>query len=354
MLLLAICRRCRGFLFSATCPLSFLPDEDQGYLFISMQLPVAASQQRTSAAAREVEKVLASTPGVKYTTTVVGFNLLSFAETTYNGFFFVTFKPWGERGARDEQYQAIKNRLNRELGHLPVGTVFTFSPPAIPGVGTSGGFQFVLEDRAGKDIKFLADNLNKFLAAARKRPEIGAISTTLLPNVPQRFIHVDREKALKQGVALNDVYQTIQAYMGGLFINYFNDFGRTWQVYVEAEAPYRSDANSFGQFYVRNNQGAALPLTALTNFETRSGPEFTIRYNEYRAAQINGGAAPGYSSEQASAALEEVFKQTMPRENGLRLYGDVVSGAESEGRGPCLGDLRLFSSFCFSGPGGAL
>jgi hydrophobic/amphiphilic exporter-1 (mainly G- bacteria), HAE1 family len=320
MLLLAAC--CfAGVFFFRHVPSSFLPDEDQGYLFISMQLPVAASQQRTSAAAREVEKVLANTPGVKYTTTVVGFNLLSFAETTYNGFFFVTFKPWGDRKARDEQYQAIKNRLNRELSHLPVGTVFTFSPPAIPGVGTSGGFQFVLEDRAGKDMKFLADNLNRFLTAARKRPEIGSISTTLLPNVPQRFIQVDREKALKQGVALNDVYQTIQAYMGGLFINYFNDFGRTWQVYVEAEAPYRANSDSFGQFYVRNNQGASLPLTTLTKFETRSGPEFTIRYNEYRAAQINGGAAPGYSSEQASAALEEVFKQTMPREMGFDYMG---------------------------------
>jgi len=320
LLLLAVCSVAGAFFFFQV-PSSFLPDEDQGYLFISMQLPVAASQQRTSAAAREVEKVLANTPGVKYTTTVVGFNLLSFAETTYNGFFFVTFKPWGDRKDRDEQYQAIKNRLNRELSHLPVGTVFTFSPPAIPGVGTSGGFQFVLEDRAGKDMKFLADNLNRFLSAARKRPEIGSISTTLLPNVPQRFIQVDREKALKQGVSLNDVYQTIQAYMGGLFINYFNEFGRTWQVYVEAEAPYRSDSDSFGQFYVRNNQGAALPLTALTKFETRSGPEFTIRYNEYRAAQINGGAAPGYSSEQASAALEEVFKQTMPREMGFDYMG---------------------------------
>ena len=320
LLLLAVCSVAGAFFFFQV-PSSFLPDEDQGYLFISMQLPVAASQQRTSAAAREVEKVLANTPGVKYTTTVVGFNLLSFAETTYNGFFFVTFKPWGDRKARDEQYQAIKNRLNRELSHLPVGTVFTFSPPAIPGVGTSGGFQFVLEDRAGKDMKFLADNLNRFLSAARKRPEIGSISTTLLPNVPQRFIQVDREKALKQGVSLNDVYQTIQAYMGGLFINYFNEFGRTWQVYVEAEAPYRSNSDSFGQFYVRNNQGAALPLTALTKFETRSGPEFTIRYNEYRAAQINGGAAPGYSSEQASAALEEVFKQTMPREMGFDYMG---------------------------------
>jgi HAE1 family hydrophobic/amphiphilic exporter-1 len=320
LVLLAVCV-VAGIFVAGRLPSSFLPDEDQGYAFVSLQLPVASSLERTSDAAREVEKILADTPGVQYTTTVVGFNLLSFAETTYNGFFFVTFKPWGERKTREEQFQAIKNHLNRELSRLPAGTAFSFSPPAIPGVGTSGGFQFVLEDRAGKDVQFLADNLNKFLAAARKRPEIGYISSTFLPSVPQRFIQVDRDKALKQGVALGDVYRTIQAYMGGLFINYFNDFGRTWQVYVEAEAPYRSTADGLGQFYVRNNQGQALPLAALAKFETRSGPEFTLRYNEYRGAQINGSAAPGYSSDQATAALEEVFKQSMPREMGFDYMG---------------------------------
>jgi HAE1 family hydrophobic/amphiphilic exporter-1 len=320
LLILVVCG-IAGVFVAKRLPSSFLPDEDQGYLYVSMQLPVASSMERTSEAGAEVEKVLASTPGIEYTTTVIGFNLLSFAQTTYNAFFFVTFKPWGERKSRDEQYHAIQNRLNRELGNLPVGTAFTFSPPAIPGVGTSGGFQFVLEDRAGKDIPYLADNLNKFLAAARKRPEIGTISTTFLPSVPQRYIQVDREKVLKQGVALPDVYQTIQAYMGGLFINYFNDFGRTWQVYVESEAPYRSDIDNLGQFYVRNSQGAAVPLTALANFEKRSGPEFTLRYNEYRSAQINGSAAAGYSSDQATAALEEVFHQNMPTEMGFDYMG---------------------------------
>jgi HAE1 family hydrophobic/amphiphilic exporter-1 len=311
-----------GALFIAKrLPSSFLPDEDQGYVYASLQLPVASSMERTSAAAAQVEKILANTPGVEYTTTVVGFNLLSFAQTTYNAFFFVTFKPWGDRKSREEQYHAIENRLNRELGKLPVGTGFTFSPPSIPGVGTSGGFQFVLEDRAGKDIPFLADNLNKFMTAARKRPEIGTLTTTFLPSVPQRFIQVDREKVLKQGVALTDVYETIQAYMGGLFINYFNDFGRTWQVYVESEAPYRSDVDTLGQFYVRNNQGTAVPLTALANYEKRSGPEFTLRYDEYRGAQINGSAAPGYSSDQATNALEEVFHQTMPSEMGFDYMG---------------------------------
>jgi HAE1 family hydrophobic/amphiphilic exporter-1 len=310
-----------GVFFGRFLPSSFLPDEDQGYAFINMQLPNAASLERTAAASRQVEEILANTPGVRYTTSVVGFSLLSFVRTSYNAFYFVTLKPWGDRTTRAEQYQEIKAHLNQQLSKLPQGTVFSFSPPAIPGVGTSGGFQFVLEDRAGKDVQFLAGNLTKFLAEARKRPEIGMVSTTFLPSVPQKFVEVDREKVLKQGVAINDVYQSIQAFMGGLFINYYNDFGRTWQVYVEAEAPYRSDLGNLGQFYVRNNQGEMVPLTALTKFESREGPEFTMRYNEYRSAQINGSAAPGYSSEQATAALEDVFRQTMPGEMGFDYMG---------------------------------
>jgi HAE1 family hydrophobic/amphiphilic exporter-1 len=310
-----------AWFFSKHLPTSFLPDEDQGYLYINMQLPNAASMERTSAAASEVEKVLANTPGVEYTTSVVGFSLLSYVRTTYNAFFFVTLKPWDERKSQSEQYQAIKARLNQELKRLPEGTVFSFSPPAIPGVGTAGGVTFVLEDRAGKDVKFLADNLTRFLAAARKRPELGMVSTTFIPSVPQEFIRVDKEKVLKQGVNLTDVYDTIQAYMGGLFVNYYNDFGRTWQVYMEAEAPYRSTTDDLGQFYVRNSQGQTVPLSAVAKFESRSGPEFTMRYNEYRSAQINASAAPGYSSDQASAALEDVFQQTMPREMGFDYLG---------------------------------
>jgi hydrophobic/amphiphilic exporter-1 (mainly G- bacteria), HAE1 family len=320
LVLLAACGLA-GLFFTRLLPSSFLPDEDQGYVFISMQLPNAASQGRTAAASRDVEKILSATPAVQYDTSIVGFNLLSNVRTSYNAFYFVTLKPWSDRKTRAEQYQEIKAHLNEQLSKLPQGTVFSFSPPAIPGVGTSGGFQFVLEDRAGRDVQFLATNLTKFLAAARKRPEIGAISTTFLPSVPQQFVEVDQEKVLKQGVAINDVYQTIQAFMGGLFINYFNDFGRTWQVYVEAEAPYRSDLAKLGQFYVRNNRGDMVPLTALTKFESHDGPEFTMRYNEYRSAQINGSAAPGYSSDQATAALEEVFKQTMPAEMGFDYMG---------------------------------
>jgi HAE1 family hydrophobic/amphiphilic exporter-1 len=311
-------------------PTSFLPDEDQGYLFINMQLPNSASLERTSAAAKQVEKVLADTPGVQYTTSVVGFSLLSYVRTTYNANFFVNLKPWEDRKSQAEQYQAIKARLNQELKRMPEGTVFAFSPPAIPGVGTSGGVSFVLEDRAGKDVKFLADNLNKFMAAARKRPELGMVSTTFIPSVPQEFINVDRDKVLKQGVALADVYNTIQAYMGGLFVNYYNDFGRTWQVYVEAEAPYRATTNDLGQFYVRNSQGQAVPLSALARFESRSGPEFTMRYNEYRSAQVNAAAAPGYSADQARTALVDVFKQTMPSEMGYDWMGMSYQEVKAE------------------------
>ena len=320
LLLLAIFGAAAGF-FSTKVPSSFLPDEDQGYLYINLQLPNAASLQRTDEVARKIEAALAKTPGVQYTTSVVGFSLLSFVRTSYNGFFFVTLKPWDDRKSRDEQFQQIKMNINRELSQIPEGIAFSFSPPAIPGVGTSGGFTFVLEDRAGNDVEFLANNLNTFLAAARKRPEIAGVNTTFLPSVPQQFVDVDRDKVIKQGVAVNDVYKTLQAFMGGLFINYFNRFGRQWQVYIEAEGEYRTRAENVGQFFVKNNKGDMVPLAAVTKFESRPGPEFTMRFNEYRSAQINGAAAPGYSAGQAMAAMEEVFAQTMPREMGYDYLG---------------------------------
>jgi HAE1 family hydrophobic/amphiphilic exporter-1 len=308
-------------LFGSKIPSSFLPDEDQGYLYINLQLPNAASLQRTDEVARKIEDALAKTPGVQYTTSVIGFSLLSFVRTSYNGFFFVTLKPWDERKSRDVQLQEIKQQINRSLSQIPEAIAFSFSPPSIPGVGTSGGFTFALEDRAGNDVQFLASNLQTFMNAARKRPEIAGVSTTFLPSVPQQFVDVDRDKVVKQGVAVNDVYRTLQAFMGGLFINYFNRFGRQWQVYIEAEGDYRTRAENVGQFYVRNNKSEMVPLAALTRFEPRPGPEFTMRYNEYRAAQINGSAAPGYSAGQAMAALEETFAQTMPREMGYDYMG---------------------------------
>jgi hydrophobe/amphiphile efflux-1 (HAE1) family protein len=305
-----------GVFLGTKVPSSFLPDEDQGYLYVNLQLPNSSSFQRTDEVAKKVESILAQTPGVKYATTVVGFSLLSFVRTSYNAFFFVTLKDWKDRKSNEQQFQVIKQHLNAGLSQLPEGIAFNFSPPAIPGVGTSGGFTFILEDRAGNDVPFLAANLTKFIAAAGKRPEIAGLSTTFLPSVPQQFVDVDEDKVLKQGVPINDVYRTIQTFMGGLFVNYFNRFGRQWQVYIEAEGEYRTKAENVGQFYVRNNKGEMVPLSTLTKFESRAGPEFTMRFNMYRSAQLNGAAAPGYSSAQAMKALEEVFDETMPREMG--------------------------------------
>jgi HAE1 family hydrophobic/amphiphilic exporter-1 len=317
---LAVCGLLAGF-FSTRLPSSFLPDEDQGYMFLNLQLPQAASLQRTEATATQIEDMLSKTAGVQSTASVIGFSLLSLTRSSYNAFFFVTLKEWKDRKTRDEQYQFIRNSINKSLTGLPQGIAFSFSPPAIPGVGTSGGFTFILEDRSGKDVQFLADNLNKFLTAARKRPELASVNTTFLPRVPQQFISVDRDKALKQGVDIKDVYRTIQVFMGGAFVNFFNRFGRQWQIYVEAEGEYRNRAENVGQFYVRNNKGDMVPLSALTHFEPRFGPEFTMRFNLYRSAQIIGGAAPGYSSGQAMAALEQVFSQTMPPEMGYDYSG---------------------------------
>jgi len=329
IVLLVGCTVAAGF-FASRVPSSFLPDEDQGYLYVNMQLPNSASLERTSAVAADVEKILANTPGVRYSTSVIGFSLLSFVRTSYNAFFFVTLKPWDERTSRVEQFQAIKAHINAELSKLPATIAFGFSPPAIPGVGTSGGFTFILEDRSGGDVQFLAKNLATFMDAARKRPEIAQLSTTFLPSVPERFLDVDRDKVLKQGVVLNDVYKTIQAFMGGYFINYFNRFGRQWQVYIEAEGEARAKVENVGEFYVRNNKGQNVPLSSLITVKPRSGPEFTMRFNEYRCAQLNGAAGPGYSAGQATAALEDVFKQTMPHEMGFDYSG--ISFQEQKAR----------------------
>ncbi len=318
-----------GF-FANRVPSSFLPDEDQGYVYVNVQLPNGSSLERTTAVSKEVEKILMDTPGVQHVTCFVGFSLLSFVRTTYNATFFVTFKPWDQRTTRAEQFQSLKAQLNQKLNKLPAAVAFAFSPPAIPGVGTAGGFTFILEDRSGSDIQFLSKNLATFMEEARKRPEIGSLSTTFLPSVPQQFVQVDRDKVLKQGVALNDVYRTIQSFMGGYFINYFNRFGRQWQVYIEAEGEDRARPENVGQFYVRNNKGDNVPLSTLVNIKPSLGPEFMLRFNEYRSAQLNGSAAPGYSADQATAALEEVFKQTMPREMGFDYSG--ISFQEQKAR----------------------
>jgi len=302
-------------------PTSFLPDEDQGYAFAGLQLPNAASLQRNDELVKQAEDILKHTPGVKYYSSVIGYSMLSGVVNTYSSFFFITFEEWGDRKKPEEKYRAILAHLNKELGRIPGCVGMAFPPPAIPGVGTSGGVTFVLEDRAGKGIPFLAENLQKFMEAARKRPELASVFSTALLSVPQVFVDVDRDQVLSQGVQLEDVYQTMQCFMGGAFVNFFNRFGRQWQVYVQSEGDYRSRAINLSQFYVLNSATNMVPLAALTRVRETSGPEFTMRYNLFQAAQINASAKPGISSAQAMHALEEVFKETMPSGMGYDYLG---------------------------------
>jgi HAE1 family hydrophobic/amphiphilic exporter-1 len=302
-------------------PPGFLPDEDVGYFFVNVALPDAASLQRTDDTCRKLEEILRKTPGIEHFQTVSGLSLMSIAQNTYSGFAFVTLKEWKDRKRPEEKYEAIMAHVNQELAKLPQAVAFAFPPPPIQGIGLAGGATFVLQDRAGRPISFLAENTAKFLEAAKKRPELARVTTTFLPSVPQLFVDVDRDKVLKQGVDIGQVYQTLQAFMGGYFVNYFNRFGRQWQVYVEAEGKYRTTAESVRQFYVNNGKGDPVPLSALTTTRPRPGPEFTMRYNLYRSAQINAIGKEGYSSGQVMKALEEVFRQTMPSEMGFDYIG---------------------------------
>jgi hydrophobic/amphiphilic exporter-1 (mainly G- bacteria), HAE1 family len=310
-----------AYFFGDKIPSSFLPDEDQGYLFAGLQLPDAASLQRSSEGASEVEKILLTTPGVEYVSSVIGYSMLSGVNTTYSSFFFVSLKDWGERKTPEESYAGIKAHLHTALSKVKSGIAFAFPPPAIPGVGASGGITFILEDRSGSGTAFLAKQTEVFLAEARTRPELTGIMTTALFGVPQVGVKVDNAKVLTQQVPLGDVYQTLQTFMGGALVNFFNRFGLQWQVYVQADGDYRTNAENLGKFHVRNAVGEMVPLSTLTSIDARSGAEFIMRYNLYQSVQINASAAPGHSSGEAMTAMQDVFNRTMPREMGFDYMG---------------------------------
>jgi HAE1 family hydrophobic/amphiphilic exporter-1 len=305
-----------GF-FGRTLPTSFLPEEDYGYAMLNVQLPEAASLERTDQVLRKVEEILSQTKGVRYHTSIGGFSLLNRISASNQGFFFMSFEPWDERTSNELQAQAILGGINGALAtQVPEAVAFAFMPPSIPGLGSAGGFSLWLQDRSGGSVDFLQQNTQRFLEAARKRPEIAGVTSQFSASVPQIYADVDRDKALKQGVAVADVYQTLQAYLGGLYLNQFNRFGRQWRVFLQAEGEDRRSEQDIGRYYVRNNKGEMVPLSALVTTRSISGPEYTNRFNLYRAAQVLGAAAPGYSSGQAMAALEEVAREVLPREMG--------------------------------------
>ena len=338
-------------------PASFLPQEDQGYILLNAQLPAGASLQRTDEYCREVEKVLEKTEGVEGFNTIVGFSLVSNVQSTYLGFFFIALDPWDERDPKGLTAEVMMKRLNEKLDEIPGALAFSFPPPAIPGVGSSGGISFMLEDRQGQGVAYLAEQAKKFTKAAQERPEIGMIRTTFQPDVPQIYADVNREKTMKQERGtLASVYQTLQAYNGGLFINYFNLFGRVWQVYIEAEGAYRTDArrNSGSSTFATNN-GPDGPALDAGLHRTHLWPRVHAALQPVSvAAQLMVGPAPGYSGGQAMAALEETFAQTMPEGMGYDYMGmSFQAKAAVRGNFPH-GDLRFLAAHGVLDPGRAI
>jgi hydrophobe/amphiphile efflux-1 (HAE1) family protein len=327
-------------------PSSFLPQEDYGYFLLNVQLPAAASLERTDAVTRKIDEVLAKTEGVSNFNTIVGFSLLTRVTASNNAFYFVSLKPWDERSDPRLHAREITARLNARFREVaPEAFALAIQPPSIPGLGSQGGFSMWLQDRQGGDIETLNQGLQTFLAAARKRPELAGVNSPFTAAVPQVFANVDRDKVLRQGVALGDVYQTMQAFLGGLYVNQFNRFGRQWRVFLQAEGEDRVAPEQVGQFYVRNDTGTMVPLSALSTMQPAFGPQFTNRFNVYRAAQITGTAAPGFSSGDAMAALEEVARQTLPREMGYD-WSDL-SYQEKQASGTTLTYFALSLVFVF-------
>lgn len=317
-------------------PGGFLPEEDQGSLFGALQLPDASSLQRTSEGAKKMEKIIMADPNIESVVSVIGFNMLIGTQSTNNSFFFITLKPWDQRKNPDQSAKAITARLSGLLSKsIPEGMAMCFAPPAIPGVGTSNGVSFILEDRAGRGMDYLATQTNYFIAELTKtkkvgdqivplHPEISQMPpprSMLMPSVPQIRVSLDEAKCYLQGVNLKEANTMLQAYMGSLFINYVTLYGQQWQVYIQAQGEDRANIDRMDNFYISNNKGLPVPMSSLITKENISGPEYIMRYNLYNSAQLMINAAPGYSTTQAMEALEKIFADTMPNDMGYDYTG---------------------------------
>ena len=325
-------------------PTSFIPEEDQGYAFLQVQLPDAASLQRTDAVMRKLDDMLAHTHGVKSFSGISGFSLLSNTSASYTGFYFLQLEPWEERVTEELSANGLMRSLNQKMRkEIPETVAFAFGPPAIPGLGTAGGFTFMLQDRSSGTVAQLSEMLDKLTVAARKRPEIASLVSTFRPSVPQLYVEVDQDRVLKQGLQFAEVYQTLQTFLGGSYVNQFNRFGRQWKVYLQAEPEYRTSADKINNFYVRSSKGEMTPLASLVTIKRVSGPEYTTRFNLYRSIQINGSPAPGYSSGQAMAAMEQVANEVLPA--GFSYAWSDMSYQEKKAEG---GQAMVFAmSFVF-------
>jgi HAE1 family hydrophobic/amphiphilic exporter-1 len=293
-------------------PGGFMPEEDMGYLLVNIQLPDAASMQRSDAVASKVEDIIAKYDEVDFITTATGFSMISNSYASNAGFLFISLKDWKDREKTANEVVAMLNKEFRAA--VNEAQVFAFGPPAIPGLGNGSGFTMMLQDRSGSTPEFLAQQAAKFIQAARERAEIGSVFTTFSASAPQKFIDINRDKVLKADIGLNDIYTTIGTFLGGSYVNDFNRFGRLYKAYIQAEPEYRQNKDQINLFFIKNSDGLSVPLSAFVTVEDVSGPEFTNRFNLFRSVELTGGPAPGYTSAQATAALEAVAAEILPPE----------------------------------------
>jgi len=319
-----------GFL-GRMVPGGFMPEEDMGYLLVNIQLPDAASLQRSDAVAKKVEKIISQYDEVEYITTAAGFSLLSGSLSSNTGFIFVSLKDWNKRNKTANDLVA---RLNMNFHSvISEAQVFAFGPPAIPGLGNGSGFTLMIQDKGGNTPAYLAEQAGVFIQAAMERPEIGNIFTTFRANVPQRYMEINKDKVLKAGVSLNSIYTTIGAFLGGSYVNDFNKFGRLYKAYIQAEPEYRLNEDQINLFYIKNNTDESVPLSAFVSVHEIVGPDYTNRFNLYRAIELTGGPASGNTSAQALDALEEVAEEVLPADMGIEWSNMSYQEKQAAGKG---------------------
>ena len=290
-------------------PGSFVPSEDQGYVFGSIMLPDGATLSRTGQVGAKLQKMVAENPAVEHMFVVTGFDLIGGGNKTNAATTFIPLKPWAERSASAED---VTRDVYSKGSTLREGNVLAFNPPPIRGLGTAGGFEVFLQDRLTGDPRKLNGVLQNFVGELRKRPELTGINTFFRPTVPQILVEVDREKAIALGVPVTDIFDALQSTMGALYVNDFNKFGRTYRVQIQAESAFRSKPEDLGNVYVRSSRGDMLPLKSLLTISQIVGPEQIDRYNAFLAAKVLGNAAPGFSSGQAIAAVEDTAARSLP------------------------------------------
>lgn len=313
-------------------PAGFLPDEDQGVFFTAVRLPDGASLERNQRVAEQVEKIILSLPGVENCTTLGGLDITTSTNNSNVSTLIATLTPWEERKTKELQLQGILAQAQRRFSQVEDAIVFGFGLPPILGLSTSGGFEFMLEDRSGGEIAQLAAAAQSVIDASRTRPELSNVVSSFRNSVPSYQVNLDTDKAQTLGIPVTDVYNALQTFLGGLYVNDFNRFGRTWRVIMQAEPDFRDHPNDVDRFYVRSGSGDMVPLSTLVSVKPVSSPEVIYRYNRFRTAKLIGQGAPGFSSGQAASAMEQISAQTLPQGFGYEWTGTVFQQKLAAGK----------------------